>query len=258
MNPANAFGGAAQPYSRDTLCHSFIGLANHTFHWLTLSRQPDLVPGETAVTDFNLFSLWLHHPLQVAIWRHSQRREARSGADWEWWLGGPGGWIGFRVQAKKLDDAGTQYPHLFRSWRGHRQIDTLIDQAQAAGITPIYCFYNGAPGVAASWRASCSGTLPPATYGCTIASARTVRLLNRDQLTHLAPISAPWSDLVCCQPAGGLAESAAATAASLDGQRVQPAGELPAYVQRAVEGEVRGLDDHLAGLGGIMVIREPR
>jgi hypothetical protein len=257
MNPASTMGMAVQPYARGALCQSFIGLATHTFHWMTLARQPNLVPGETAVTDFNLFRLWATHPLQVAIWRHSQRRESRSGADWEWWLGGPGGWVGFRVQAKKLDDSGVRYQHLFRSVRGQRQIDTLIDQARATGITPIYCFYNGLPGVLASWRASCSGTLPPQARGCTVASARSVRLLNSDELAQLAPVSAPWSDLVCCQPGAGLADAAAASATALDGQTVQPAGELPTYVRRAVLGEIRGLDDHLRSLDGIMVIEEP-
>jgi hypothetical protein len=257
MNPAGVIGVAAQSHLRGALCQSFIGLASHTFHWMTLARQPNLVPGETAVTDFNLFSLWVTHPLQVAIWRHSQRREARSGADWEWWLGGPSGWVGFRVQAKKLDDSGLRYHHLFRSVRGQRQIDTLINQAQATGVTPIFCFYNGAPGVASSWRASCSSALPPQARGCTVASARSVRLLNSDELAHLAPLSAPWSDLVCCQPGAGLAEPAVAAATSLDGHPIQPAGELPTYVRRAVQGEIRILDDHLRGLDGILVIQEP-
>ena len=118
MIPGGPVGISGVPYSQTALCQSFIALANRTSLWMTYARQPNLVPGETAITDFNLFNLWLQYPNQVRIWRHSARREARSGADWEWWLGGNGAWLGLRVQAKKLDNVGPAIPKLeaSRAW----------------------------------------------------------------------------------------------------------------------------------------------
>jgi len=91
----------------------------------TPSTPRRMVPFETSITDANLYQLWLNHQPEIHIWRYSGTQEKRTGADWEWWIGGGGHWLGARVQAKKLDEMGRRYSTLWKTDGGVRQIDRL-------------------------------------------------------------------------------------------------------------------------------------
>lgn len=72
--------------------------------------------------------------------------EEGNGADWEWYIQQNKMWIGFRVQAKRIDNK-TRYPiyaNLLKKPNEGRkfQIETLINEAHNDGLIPIYCFYN--------------------------------------------------------------------------------------------------------------------
>jgi len=127
-----------------------------------------------------------------------------TGADWEWWLGSPGNWVGMRVQAKKIDTHLLTYPELNHTSAKTkvRQVDRLISNAQKAGLLPLYCFYN-------YWRTPSSdpnwpcGTFQPdrELWGCSIAPAEAVRACvnsGRNGIADLATVSRPWMCLVCC------------------------------------------------------------
>jgi hypothetical protein len=251
----DAIGAAAALPAPRPLCHTFASLAVRTYQWLTGSRIPHMVPFETSITDANLYELWLNHQREVQIWRYSGPREKRTGADWEWWIGGGGHWLGARVQAKKLDDAGRQYTTLWKTDGGVRQIDTLIGAARAAALPALYCFYNGAAGTPAGWRSQCANPVPEELFGCAVADAVAVSR-GSDRIEDVSPISIPWSDLVCCDHDLPLGVRAADVVSRLTGQDHSARKTLPTYVRGAVLNELGGNDEHLRTLAGILLIEQ--
>jgi hypothetical protein len=144
---------------------------------------------EESLTEHNLFELARRHP-GLAIRKFSTTEEAGTGADWEWWIGSDiDGWIGMRIQAKKLDRG--RYRELrYRSQSQIRiQCEVLIDetlsQSRGRALYPFYCFYNGWDRTDGwpsdvAWTAGCS--LPPEcstvpnlkVFGCALAPAEVV------------------------------------------------------------------------------------
>ncbi|MGS2618286.1 DUF6615 family protein [Micromonospora sp. LZ34] len=179
---------------------------------------------EDSITEHNLFELARRHP-QLLVQRFNGTEEAANGADWEWWVGGPGqGWVGLRVQAKKLAIDGTYHEIAHTTARRQRQYDLLIeacldDEAKfAAPILPLYCFYNGwnvPGGKAPVWpedtkNAACPNEiLPPECshllnirhIGCAITTALDVAAVHqgphgrRTTLNGHLSRSRPWSHL---------------------------------------------------------------
>jgi len=162
---------------------------------------------EESITDFNLLDLQIRHPQEIVTQKFSKRREAKEGADWEWWLGSEGFWLALRVQAKIVDAKTLRYSHLaYKSPRNpQRQIDLLISYSVNGNPPkiPIYVFYN-------YWNVNAFD--PPwlcPTYskvvemlGCGVSEAITVRsILNQgsDALQDIARVMYPWSCLVCCR-----------------------------------------------------------
>ncbi len=194
---------AARAAAPSRLCRTFRAISVRTQVWLTEGRANGLVPSETSITDLNLFELVSRHPREVHVRRFTARAEAENGGDWEWAIGsGRLGWLRMRVQAKKLDDAGMAYTYLGHTQsNGTRQVDNLISDA---GTMPaIYCLYNGQPGptLGLTWGASCEDASE--LSGCMIAPAAGIQTLVNaadHSLGSVAPISVPWSDLVCCGP----------------------------------------------------------
>lgn len=181
---------------------------------------------EDSITEHNLFELARRHP-QLLVQRFNATEEAANGADWEWWIGGPRqGWVGIRVQAKKMSPDGTYHEisHMTGHRQRQRQYDVLInscleDEARfAAPILPLYCFYNGWNGLGRmdpEWpddtqNAACpNGYLPPECshipniryFGCAISSALDVAAVHqgphgsRTTLNGHLTRSRPWSHL---------------------------------------------------------------
>lgn len=187
---------------------------------------------EDGITSENLFALDMSHPW-LNVMAFTSHQEATNGADWEWWIGDrTNGWIGLRVQAKRIYTSNRCYAML-----EHRvgddeklQADILIDRAihdseGSAPIFPLYCFYNGwvdnkdkEPLNDAEWpddtvHSACPRRyIPPKCvhirlrqYGCAISSALTVRALIDNpgrpfRHTSFLPHSIPWSHLFVAAP----------------------------------------------------------
>lgn len=142
------------------------------------------------------------HPREVAVRAFTKSKEARNGADWEWWIGSPGCWFGMRVQAKRIKLPEERFVGLHRQkakGQPHTQINTLIKAAHRDQLTPAYCFYVASkrwpkPALWASPRLNTSGGSP---LGCLVAHASAVRDVRSEALSKLGPVAAPWHLLVC-------------------------------------------------------------
>ena len=143
----------------------------------------------------------------IVLEKHHRARESRTGADWELWVGRPGSYLGFRVQAKILNAKLREYSSLYKSRKTSLlQVDKLINAASATSPAtyPLYAFYN-------YWDAPISGNAmwpcprpdsQPQSAGWTIASAHLVRTLLRaapsKKLQDLSHLMFPVSCLFCC------------------------------------------------------------
>jgi hypothetical protein len=226
-------------------------IAVRTSGWISAGEAHRLTPHEPSITDLNLFELKVLHPRRVFVWRVTTAEEKRIGADWEWYIGDDAGWYAMRVQAKRLDIRSQSYQQL-RTGHGRMQAATLI--ANAGAMEAVYCFYNAAWPTNTRWS-SCGPLIHPLAYGCTMAPAAQVQAARSNNLADLAPLSMPWSDLICCGPSS---QRTAARVQSTLRAHGGGAGEIlqsvPAYARQAVTEGLSGDDSRLAGLAGIVVI----
>jgi hypothetical protein len=188
-------------------------LARSTWTDIADGRRLSVGMGETGVTDRNMLALRRRHP-SLIVHKHSAQEEVRSGADWEWWLGGDGRWTCLVFQAKLLS-AAQRYVGVTKGIRdGKPQVDSLLqscldrsERLQGA-VWPLYCFYNSWPGTWPKHVTALACTNPGAAsqydlplYGCAVADAWHVRhvLFDRDYANRRTlrdsylPISRPWS-----------------------------------------------------------------
>ena len=190
-------------------------LARATWFKVGSGRQLGIPVGETGITDHNLLALRQNHP-GLVICKHAIYEEARTGADWEWWIGSEGTWTSLVFQAKLLGGS-LRYEGLTKRQEsdGLFQADVLIRTCAGrshklrGAVWPLYCFYN-------SWEDGWPATVAPSRflgqgrigelpiYGCAVVSARTVREILHDRNfsrrrttrdTYLAH-SIPWSLLL--------------------------------------------------------------
>lgn len=192
------------------ICNTFRRLACDTWDEIGASRQVNHQLREDTFTDLNMLALKLRHHDQVKTRVYNNREEGRNGADWEWWFAGLNGlWIGFRVQAKIINNFSHEFEHLHYQNRNNvYQCDRLIQSALANPIPriPLYCLYlqtnNGA--YLNNWPCP---TYPQIKdlFGCSLVSAFTIRQLragNHNHLTDLQNHIRPWHCLVCCNGYG--------------------------------------------------------
>jgi len=156
---------------------------------------------EDGFTNFNLLYLRVHAPKGLRIELFKGDDEQSTGADWEWWFIGAGGSaLGFRVQAKVINDRRTGYDHLhhFKEPTGPYQVERLIEDAARGPYRkiPAYCLYThwigGRKSAAPGWDAN----LKPSDYGCAWLDADYVHS-NREKsetrtLSHLFSRLRPW------------------------------------------------------------------
>lgn len=184
-----------------SLCQTFRNLAHGTWFYLERARGVGHQPLEETVTDNNVIGLKALHPSEVKTTTFSKRREACTGADWEWWFTNraKSSWFGVRVQAKILKFGSNRYEALHYK----TQTSVLISDAARNGLYPLYCFYSHWPLTTAIHPRQC-GTFPnaPESYGCALVDAHTVSAIkgssNSDSLTSIMTMAYPWSCLVCC------------------------------------------------------------
>jgi len=194
-----------------SLCESFIEQAVKTWHWIRVGKLTGINISEESITDFNLLELQVKHPYEIVTWKFTRWKESIVGADWEWWLGSGGYWLGLRVQAKKIEPEKLEYPTLDKENKSLKrnkpvkQINLLIRNAfnNQPPMVPVYVFYN-------YWDVNKFD--PPwlcidypklvEMLGCAVSNAFAVKAIldkGSKKLEDIAKISYPWSCLVCCK-----------------------------------------------------------
>ncbi|MGW3890409.1 hypothetical protein ACWD69_17105 [Micromonospora chokoriensis] len=188
------------------LCPSFRSIAANVTWSNTAGRSVGLVPLETTFTDTALLALATQHRGRIRIQRFNAHEEARSGADWEWWIRDRHGYVGFRVQAKRA------HPRTGRVALDQRaattasfdkQVEVFADRCRADNILGLYCIYS-------DWQPKKAGLAGPgpcphgphdtAQWGCTIVLADTALRLatsNRCDADTVLSNGMPWYHLVC-------------------------------------------------------------
>lgn len=249
----------AIPASTLSLCEALFALAEATWDEIEQGVRTGQRLDEESITSYNLMRLVAATPSVVAE-KHTRPREARSGADWEIWVGRPGAYVGFRVQAKLLRHESMTYPALYRSLsRATAQADKLISQAVAEtfrgriALYPLYCFYNWwPPSEAVQLLHSCAATAAaPRLTGWTVAGARSVvRSLSAvpsNRVRDLCQLMIPISCLFCDANGSGEVTRSLAAQVATAAESVANEGALvdrvpihevaPVYIERMFKGE---------------------
>lgn len=185
--------------SNTDLCTAFKRRARGTWRLLARgSKQFVRIPEET-ITTLNVLRFRESKITRLHVKSFTKQEEAKHGADWEWWFGTAGRWLGFRVQAKVIDPRRNTFDHLhYRSSSGS-QCERLIHVALNANPPriPMYCLY-------AHWRTiqqiTAMTQYDTQLFGCSLVSPFVVHALapsKRNSLLDLGRIMSPWHVLVC-------------------------------------------------------------
>lgn len=191
------------------LCFDFLRHADWVWRRIALADQIGFQFGEETITDQILMELAIGHPNRLFIQPFNKIEEGKNGADWEWWLGRDGNWIGMRVQAKRIDLPRERFNELFYQSPKSKepQIEKLIEQAAQASLAPIYVLYTHSENELSlksevqHCAANHSG--PFHECGCLVAHARDLVMRGSKMLSDVAPLCFPWHWLVCHCMIGG-------------------------------------------------------
>ena len=179
-------------------------LARDTWENLREAKRLKVRFGEETITD--LLMLELRRNGLTTFKQTSLPDEAKYGTDFECWIGRHGvGWLGYAVQAKKLDFRTNTYRALGHGVREHkRQVDILKAYAQASGMTPRYCLYHHSFNADRAFLQCCSRSFPEEELGCTMTSIEAIEraLASRggkdfQSLQHNTG-TVPWRCLAVC------------------------------------------------------------
>jgi len=186
------------------LCADFIYRAEQTWNLIGCGLNTGIDFSEESATDINLLELQMRHPYEVRTQKFTKPTEARIGADWEWWLGSEGYWLGLRAQAKKIDSQNLRYPYLDHRSRHGRQIELLISNSLAGNppTIPIYILYNywDSGRFDPPWLCPTYPKIPQ-MLGCGLCEAVAIKSIvdrGRNELKDIAQMMYPWSCLICC------------------------------------------------------------
>ncbi|MDQ1280378.1 MAG: hypothetical protein QG670_1641 [Thermoproteota archaeon] len=188
------------------LCSDFIAIAERTWKLIDSSEKTHINISEESVTDLNLLELQSRHTSsEIITKKHPKGLESKTGADWEWWLGSNGSWLGLRVQAKKLNSNNLTYRNLDKWNTNGRQIDLLTkgSRSNRTPMIPLYVFYNYWNQTQFSPKWLCK-TYPPniEMLGCGLSHADFIKSVLNKKSRNLKDVSVsmyPWSCLVCCK-----------------------------------------------------------
>lgn len=161
------------------------------------AEQLGLFMNEETITETVLFSLAREHlTSELRITPYKKQAEKKNGADWEFWFAKGNLGIGLRVQAKRIFDDRT-YQSLIPS---SPQTRNLISNSN--GRYPVFVFYNDSQSFPhTNYCKTRCGYKGPSYYGCSIASAYSVKSSRTNQAASLVRMMAPWHCLLCDKPA---------------------------------------------------------
>lgn len=90
-------------------------------------KRVPLSIGEETITDLHLLNFAALNDPGIEIVSFTKPAEKRTGADWQWWFGSSGRWIGVRVQAKVISLPSRRFKQL--NHRAGKQCADLINGA---------------------------------------------------------------------------------------------------------------------------------
>ncbi len=184
----------------DYLCPDFIRLNLQTGRNLYAARESMFPLCEDTVTEMNLLEIASRHQDRVIVKRFNRKEESEGGADWSWWFldEKKKEAIGFRIQAKIIDQSSDKFEYLHYKSRSRKrnpgnqqshssstsgsqggvksQTQMLIENAQKFDETPLYCLFADVWD-AAAWeqavQTSCAcGCSPITPYRTWVAATR--------------------------------------------------------------------------------------
>jgi hypothetical protein len=182
----------------------FERLARRTWMFIPSSEHLNCRFLETTFTDLNLFEIAAAQLPNVRVYKAQGVDEPEKGFDWEWWIGRPGNYWRYSVQAKLLKYSSQRYPSL-RHWVGERQqIEILEDFSVAQGTIPLYCFYNSVSDEDAEAGWHCNLQRDNSQLGCTLVPLDAVKMYTNPWRRrnfvnlHTDERSIPWRCLITC------------------------------------------------------------
>jgi hypothetical protein len=190
--------------------HLFENLAQSTWERLRLSWEYDISQGEETITDLLQLEIARFGSPHIHVLKTNKAFEAKSGLDWEWWIGDDfSGWLRFAVQAKKIGPSGryNALKHRVKLPDGRRlyQHNLLKRYAREQNAIPLYCLFNHIRlndfNHVHHWH--CSDSVDVAQLGCTLApvtrieEALRVRGCRTFDFIHQDRNTSPWRCLFC-------------------------------------------------------------
>ena len=199
--------------------------------------------------------LAIRHPTDIAMYKFNRTEEGKTGADWIWCITDGHEWFEMLIQAKKLDQSKMIYPHVNRTIGNStvRQIDRLVNVSRASDVTPMYCFYNYFDvGLYGPFLQLCCMTMAlcGTQFGCSMAYAPAVRMLQSHSFSSVSKISCPWHCVVCCFLQDGLSFPCCVRNACLALQALGGAEDAvsniknapPSYIEVLERGPIDGVE----------------
>ena len=165
--------------------------------------------GEETITD--LLLLELRRKGFISFKQTGLHNESKYGTDFECWIGSDdSGWIGYAIQAKKLDFGTGTYRNLGHVVKGpgKRQVDILKTYANRRGLTPRYCLYSHSPHVDQSFLHCCSRDFLEEELGCTLTPPSVIERAiasrggKRFESLQADSDTVPWRCLARCPRLG--------------------------------------------------------
>lgn len=202
--------GKAMTIAGDEAAALLESLSRDTWERLRHSLEFDVPQGEETITDLNLLEIRRSGVRGVRVWKCPKGQEAKTGLDWEWFIGSDTvGWLRYAVQAKKLKLDTKIYDKLSHKVRKRLQAEILESYAEANDAVPLYCLYNYVGGAAPFnkyWH--CNDDVESEQLGCTLTPLRVIKeALERGGRTsrrtfehiHSDNCTIPWRCLVKCR-----------------------------------------------------------
>lgn len=226
-------------------------------------------PEVAATADF-LHTIQSVAPLFTRVIQ-TKMNEAKTGADFEWWIGAGPLWLGLRVQAKRhyrhhsrghLD----YYGDLNHSNNNGLQVDLLITDCATRGRVPLHMFFESAANASPNRMAKCGHDIGGDLWGASVADSVEIRrLVTAGTLTgnDVRGVLQPAACLPVCGSATGALVDRTMTVIReriwgrerRDSPFPEPA-PLPRYVQRLLTEPTSLVTDLPYGLDAVLVMSE--
>lgn len=179
-------------------------LASDTWRKIPIAYQLKCRFIETTFNDNHIFEIAVNRTPGFRVYKAKGIDEPTKGFDWEWWIGRPGRFWRYSIQAKLLNFKTKRYSSLRHSVGTRQQIEILKDFAKSNQTVPLYAFYNsvGVSDAAGAWH--CQMPIDIEQMGCTVVPLDAVEPYTKKHRErsfrnlHSDRRALPWRCLVMC------------------------------------------------------------